>query len=76
MEGVLERSQQPSTVFTDRETEAQRGRGEVILEGWQDQSKCLLIFKPALCGTDRDREHVWPFSTLTDGALSAFPVPW
>lgn len=69
MEGILERSQQPSTFFTDRETEAQRAGGEVIEEGWRDRSKSLLIFKPALCGTDRDGEHACGLSQHTQMGL-------
>lgn len=35
-EGTLETSQLPKPSFTDGETEAQRGEGEVTEAAWQD----------------------------------------
>lgn len=76
MEGILERSQQPSTFFTDRETEAQGGgRGHPGgLAGPEQES--LDLQTRALWHRQGQRACVWPFSTHTDGALTTFRVPW
>lgn len=38
--------------FTGRETEAQKGGGEITWWDWQDQGRGLLNFRPVLFDTD------------------------